>query len=253
MFTQYKLDRMDVSRAAIEAATALAQSNPGANPPLYAAGVIAARLKGSPAAYLQFGPYWWAVKRALNSLGFAFGPAADELIRAEYTGGLAVFSDLVAGEMFRDFYLANFLDGSAQFWLDDQAEQSYVLFDQDMEARRLGQVSIGDTYPEEGEDGQEGQGADGAVLDAVASPIADGATRTPFAVKLAVFGELWTAEVFADDRTQAEQRAKMLQDSGRIGRAMDIAKGIGQAMALDNTDYDQGLFVDLIGRRVCEV
>lgn len=138
MFTEYKFAPEAISRAALAAIKALASERPGANPAAFAASTIAARLRAAPARYLEYGPYWWAVKVALLKLGEDFGPADDAIVRHEYGGQMEVYSALVAGEQFRDFYRSTFLAGARQFWLDDQAGESYLLSDPDMEARAVG-------------------------------------------------------------------------------------------------------------------
>lgn len=244
MYTKFKFSPADISQAAVAAAANLAKAMPGTNAPTWAAKVIADRLAASPADYLQFGPYWWAVKDALAQLGRDFGVERDELVRMEYGGGLPAYAALVSGENFREFYMATYLAGSSTFVLDDEEGQSYTLFDRDMEARRLGQVVLADGGAEE-----EG----GSMLDSAASEVSSRATMQPFSVKAAIGTELWSVEVFADDKAAAELRVKELEASGRIGRALDVAKGARGPMAFDNTDYDQALFVDLVSRRICEL
>lgn len=142
MFNQLQIPAADIDAEAARIEGALTDMSPLAEPPVYAARVIAQRLRNHPTAYLEFGPYWWAVKAALRWQGEEFGAADDEAIRAAYGGALSPLKAFAAGELFKDFYRRNWLAGNAQFWLDDGAEESYVLFDGDMEARRLGRGAL---------------------------------------------------------------------------------------------------------------
>lgn len=138
MFNQFKFSADQVASEVARTVASLGASLPQAEPGTYAARVIGQRLRLHPQAYLEFGPYWWAVKAALRAAGEEFGDADDALVRAEYGGDLPMLGALVAGELFKDFYRRSYLSGTSQFWLDDAAQESYVLFDANMEARRLG-------------------------------------------------------------------------------------------------------------------
>lgn len=143
MFTQFKFspDQIAAQAAAtLQALASIVSELAGAGS--YAARIIANRLRNHPEAYLEFGPYWWAVKAALRSAGEEFGAADDEILRIAYAGELPLLETVVAGEMFKDYYRATYLVGARQFWLDDGAEESYVLFDANMEARRLGRGAV---------------------------------------------------------------------------------------------------------------
>lgn len=138
MFTEYKFSSEQITAAMDTAVASLALSQPGVDPAAFAISTIAARLRAAPATYLQYGPYWWAVKRVLAVGGEDFGAQADDIIRLEYGEQFSAYGALIAAEQFRDFYRSTFLAGTAQFWLDGGEAESYVLFDADMEARRLG-------------------------------------------------------------------------------------------------------------------
>lgn len=143
MFNELKIAPEGITQEAGRIAAALeASMGAGTDAASFAARVIAQRLRNHPHAYLEFGPYWWAVKATLRTQGEEFGAADDEQIRQAYGGSLASLESLAAGELFKDFYRRNWLAGNAQFWLDDGAEESYVLFDADMEARRLGRGAL---------------------------------------------------------------------------------------------------------------
>lgn len=246
MISQYKFSPVQISDAAIVIAKALSTSMPGVEPLKFAGKTIADRLRKKPDSYLQYGPYWWAVKGVLRGLGEDFGAADDAGILAEYGGQLPAYSRLVAAEQFRDHYRDTFLAGTSQFWLDAEAEESYVLFDADMEVRRLGGdrpllVSADMTSMVDGD-------GTAAVLDSAAG----GASERPFAIHFEHEAALWTANVYALDSVAAESKVRALQDGGRIGRAIEFSKKVGDS-ALDSTDYARPLFVDRTARRVCEM
>jgi hypothetical protein len=138
MFNQLNITRGDIDEEASRIDAALNDKSHLTEPAAFASKVIAKRLREHPTAYLEFGPYWWAVKATMRAQGEDFGAADDEQIRMAYGGDLPALSCLAAGELFKEYYRTQWLAGNAQFWLDDGAEESYVLFDADMEARRLG-------------------------------------------------------------------------------------------------------------------
>lgn len=164
MFNQLKIPAEAIASEAARIGAALSSMSKLTDPPQYAARVIAQRLRSHPDAYLEFGPYWWAVKATLRAQGEDFGAADDAGIRAAYGGELPALECLAAGEMFKEHYRRTWLAGNAQFWLDDGAEESYVLFDADMEARRLGRgaLAVGANLTAQPEPDEPGKPADAA-------------------------------------------------------------------------------------------
>jgi hypothetical protein len=239
MFNQYKFSPMDVSEWALQAARALAQSQPGKSASVFAGEVIAARLRARPAAYLEFGPYWWGVKAALLKLGHDFGPSTDVAVLAEYGGDMPAYGALVAGERFKDYYRSTFLAGSRDLWLHDQGAEPYVLSDPDMEARVSGLPG-----PMTGPTEAEADGGSDAVMDSVQEVAVP---ATPFRVTFEMDGDVWSANLYCDGIDTARDRVKALEQGGQIGRAVDAAKGIRPL-----PERDQGVVadVDLKGRRV---
>lgn len=241
MFTQYIFTPAQVADWAQESAAGLATSRPGVNPAQFAARVIAERLQAKPALYVEYGPYWWAVKRALSRLGYDFGRDDDAVIRATYAGQMADYFALVAGERFKAFYRSNFLAGAREFILDD-GESGYMLGDTDMDLRAMG-LPPDLTTPEQ---------SDGLVLDS-ASDAAPEVAERPFRLQFVMDGALWTADMMAADQPAAEAKLSELEGSGRLAEAVDFAKGIGPEPVLDSADYDRPLWVDITSRRVCEL
>lgn len=218
MFNQFKLSPVAVSDSANLAMAALAVSHPGVWAMRFAADTIAERLRSKPETYLQYGPYWWAVKRALGDMGHSFGPSDDALIRAEYGGTFMGYSVFMAAEQFRDYYNATYLAGTASFNLSDEDNQAYGLFDPDMEVRRLGAANpllvAADLTPVESEEPQ-GEGA-AAVLD-------DAGSRElhPFTVDVVNGLDMWGVRLYAQDKDAAHAKVRAWEDSGAIAVAID--------------------------------
>lgn len=95
--------------------------------------VIAARLKRKPMQYLEFGPYWWAVKAVLVAADVDLGQRGDPLMASEYRGATDT-DTLIVGEIFKELYRATYFVGNARFSLDDESDD-WVLRDADMEER----------------------------------------------------------------------------------------------------------------------
>lgn len=148
MYQHFQFNRDEIARAAENIAAVLAESQPDENPERFAATVIAGRLRKTPGSYLQYGPYWWAVKHALRSADHGFGATDNVTLRAAYGGGMTAHQVFAAGEQFRDHYRANLMAGTATFALggqDETDEGRYTLFDIDMEVLRQGLGSVAAT------------------------------------------------------------------------------------------------------------
>lgn len=240
MFTEYKISDAEVSERSIQIAQGVQAARPGENPARFAAGIIGGRLARNPARYREFGPYWWAVKAALAVLGRPQGPADDVVVRGEYGGSLQPFAALVAGETFAEFYRGTWLVGNALFWLSPEGGAPYALVDQDMEARATGLPSVPVTEVE-ADDGT-------AVLDSVdaLAPLA------PFRVEFVHGLDVWTADLYAADASEAEQRAISLGECGKLDAAIGLARAAGGEPVIDNS-AGIPLHVDLARRHAFEV
>lgn len=103
----------------------------------YVAGYVYQRMKREPHRYVEYGPYWWAVKAALADSGRHIGDETDTIVLAEYgprdpDGSLSVELSLLAGELFKAMYADTFLIGTRDFALKDDGS-SWMLVDGDME------------------------------------------------------------------------------------------------------------------------
>lgn len=96
--------------------------------------VVAQRLAKSPQRYVDYGPYWWALKDVMRQNGYLMGDQSDPLVANEYRGEDAV-STLIAADEFRTQNLQSSLVGCSRFLLDKESADWYVLFDPDMEGR----------------------------------------------------------------------------------------------------------------------
>ncbi len=100
--------------------------------PARAAAVMVRRLMRDPASYVSYGPYWWALKDALNQHGADLGDCCDTLVREAYAGADPA-QTLVAADLFHRHALETWSEGARVFDLSDDAPP-YVLEDHDMEA-----------------------------------------------------------------------------------------------------------------------
>jgi hypothetical protein len=98
----------------------------------YACGVVSRRLALAPRRYLDYGPYWWSVKRVLNADGRQMGDYTDPSVESAYRGATDA-ETMVAAELFRDEYLRTRPLGSADHELTQG--ETYTLFDPDMAGR----------------------------------------------------------------------------------------------------------------------
>jgi len=103
----------------------------------YVAGYVFSRMKNEPHRYVEYGPYWWAVKAALAETGRHLGTETDSIILAEYgprnpDDTLSAELSLLAGELFKGMYTDTFFTGTRDFALKDDGS-TWTLVDGDME------------------------------------------------------------------------------------------------------------------------
>ena len=97
-----------------------------------AVAVLIRRLRQNPAGYVDYGPYWWALKEVLIQHGEALGGQRAPLIRAAYSGPTPAHI-IVAADLFRRHAQETWPEGSRNFDLHEDSAP-YVLEDPDMEA-----------------------------------------------------------------------------------------------------------------------
>lgn len=106
--------------------------------------IIGERLRNEPRSYVEYGPYWWALKKVLIAHEMAPGSIVDEEVAAVYCGKTEEETMILADD-FRDrIYQENFPTGTRYFLLDADGEGEYVLNDPDYErvARQIDDIQL---------------------------------------------------------------------------------------------------------------
>ena len=86
------------------------------------------------ARYLDFGPYWPALKDIFIAQGLWNGaPCADRDVAKAYCGETPE-ETIVMAEMFRDFYCGHYFIGTSTFVLDGNSGEEWRLYDPEVEA-----------------------------------------------------------------------------------------------------------------------
>jgi len=95
--------------------------------------MVVRSIVATPARYVEFGPYWWAVKEYLNDIGCELGAATDEEVSALYRGPTDL-QTLIAATDFAEFYRSHYFPGTRAFDLGDTSAEDYELSDEDMDS-----------------------------------------------------------------------------------------------------------------------
>ncbi len=133
-FTEYKFDPEKI-KAQVESRTQSLRTNKGFSDLLgFGLGVISERLAKDRRRYMDYGPYWFALKDILNANGYNFGDQSDPIVKAAYHGDSDV-ETLVMADEFRTEYLATTIVYTNRFMLDGKTGEFWVLFDSDMESQ----------------------------------------------------------------------------------------------------------------------
>ena len=133
-FTEYKFDPEKI-KAQVESRTQSLRTNKGFSDLLgFGLGVISERLAKDRRRYMDYGPYWFALKDILNANGYNFGDQSDPIVKAAYHGDSDV-ETLVMADEFRTEYLATNIVYTNRFMLDGKTGEFWVLFDSDMESQ----------------------------------------------------------------------------------------------------------------------
>ena len=136
-FSEYKFDTAKLRKKLVTTKAQYAKSGRPTPWVDCVAGYIGKRMRAEPHRYIEYGPYWWAVKAALAETGRYLGHETDAIVLAEYgpreaEGSLSVELSLLAGELFKAMYADTFLIGTRDFALKDDGS-SWTLVDGDME------------------------------------------------------------------------------------------------------------------------
>lgn len=132
-FTEYKFDPAKIGGLVAQKQAAL-KANKGLSDLLgFGLGVVARRLAKSPERYLDYGPYWWALKAVLNANGYSYGAESDSVVAAEYRGETDL-ETMVLADQFRTEFLESGQVGTCNFRLSEEGGD-YTLYDVDMAMR----------------------------------------------------------------------------------------------------------------------
>ena len=132
-FTEHKFDPAKVAGLVVRKQAAL-KANKGLSDLLgYGLGVVSRRLAKDPMRYLDYGPYWWALKVVLNANGHTYGSDSDSVVAAEYRGRTDL-ETLVMADQFRSEFLESSPVGTNRFRLSEEGGD-YILYDADMVER----------------------------------------------------------------------------------------------------------------------
>ncbi len=83
--------------------------------------------------YLDYGPYWPALKDIFLAQGLLTGSKHPDREVAQSYCGKTAEETIVMAEMFRDFYRGHYFIGTNTFQLDGESEEPWRLYDADME------------------------------------------------------------------------------------------------------------------------
>lgn len=132
-FTELKFDLSKIDALVAEKKAGL-KANKGLSDLLgFGLGVVSRRLAKDPSRYLDYGPWWWSLKAALNANGYHYGEEFDSVVAAEYRGRTDV-ETLVLADQFRTEWLESAQVGTVNFRLSEEGDD-YILFDVDMEMK----------------------------------------------------------------------------------------------------------------------
>lgn len=131
-FTEFQFDRKQIKEVARQRAANLMANKGVSDFEGYALGVFERRIAKERARYLDYGPYWLALKAALNEAGRNYGEWTDPQILAAYQGD-TLAETLVMADEFRSHYLATYPVGTRQLMLDGESGDTWTLLDPDME------------------------------------------------------------------------------------------------------------------------
>lgn len=132
-FTELKFDPAKIDALVAEKQAAI-KANRGFSDLLgFGLGVVSRRLAKDPARYLDYGPWWWSLKAALNANGYHYGEDFDSVVSAEYRGRSDV-ETLVLADQFRTEWLQSAQVGTVNFRLSEEGDD-YLLVDADMDLK----------------------------------------------------------------------------------------------------------------------
>lgn len=96
-----------------------------------AVSVLRKRLRDDPFSYIEYGPYWPALKRVLHAHGVIGPNIPDEWLIKTY-GGKTDAETIVMAEAFRDFNMATYFKGQSTWRLNPDARWEWHACDDDL-------------------------------------------------------------------------------------------------------------------------
>lgn len=131
-FTEYLFDKEAIREMVDERKKSLAANRGLSDLLSFGLSVVAERLNKDKRRYLDYGPYWFALKELMNANGYSLGNQSDPIVKAVYHGEYAI-ETLVMADEFRTEYLRTNILYNNQFMLDGESGEFWILFDSDME------------------------------------------------------------------------------------------------------------------------
>jgi hypothetical protein len=136
MFTEFRYDSDGIKTLVAENAATVRSERGLSDYTGFAISVFRKRLKqNGPIRYLDYGPYWWAVKDVLNRAGEDLGSDDDAELREAYRGETDA-ETLAMADLYREQYLKTQFLGSRQVVLTDTGEL-WTIMDDDMEEKAM--------------------------------------------------------------------------------------------------------------------
>jgi hypothetical protein len=139
-FTELKFDPAKIDGLVADKKAAL-KANKGMSDLLgYGLGVVSRRLAKDPQRYLDYGPWWPALKAVLNANDYRYGDDFDSVLAAEYRGRNDL-ETMVLADQFRTEWLETAQVGTSNFRLSEDGPD-YILHDADMAERLPGSLAL---------------------------------------------------------------------------------------------------------------
>lgn len=131
-FTEHQFDPAAIAALAQERADALKVNRGMSNFLGFGLSVVMQRLSTDRRRYLDYGPYWPALKEVLRNNGYELGDSGDPLVAQAYRQATPE-QTIVAADEFRTWNLATNFKYTDRYMLDTESGEWWILFDPDME------------------------------------------------------------------------------------------------------------------------
>ena len=135
-YTEYLFDVPKIRKELTKKKASLKRNTGRTDFVAHAVEVIAERLARNPQRYLDYGPYWPALKSILLANRAIHGSEIEPEIASVYRGDSDEMTVMMA-EVFRDFNLAHYLLYTRSWQLDGDSAEEWILEDRDIEITDL--------------------------------------------------------------------------------------------------------------------